>query len=551
MSNIEWLWLNNAEIDAEVLSLPERLSRHGYALMINRLETKKIQAAELCVNDVLTKTEKPNIIVIAPEHLVKSWYSAFLWDMGVEFKYLSVNDKTPELISPSISNLCMMTSESLIKSKGNSITAKTVKENQKFVWDLMVIDLPFSCKINTDAYINAIGIKADKLLINAPAPDDFGETCENLSTLVKHLLKRNEKKRREADFSADELKDSIIAGRNMEGNYTVKTISYKGENKTGAFLKETETILSNPENRTVIYCTAQNTVTLVKNALSEFYKDSKSICVYDSGVNEAEFISGEFKGESITEPQIIITNDLCGTMFINTEKITHIINYEYPENPAVLEQRYARGGRKAAKENPVFYLFCDEEYKTDGKILRESILSESIRMFCGHIPDKSLLFDIPDIEEHLTVLILDLKFVAGEAGKEKLQKLLPMLDLAYILKENEIDGERVFGEITEKIAVFRNKRVFLDENMVLHTADDLPEKPEKDIKANIPEIREALKAARKLTGKETDFKIIAEETSALSDNMKLAALIGIWKHCKYELKIPRTYQKFIELYNKV
>ncbi|MCL2693830.1 MAG: hypothetical protein FWE60_01850, partial [Oscillospiraceae bacterium] len=140
MSNMEWLWLSDAEeFDPSALSVPEKLAKHGYACILNRMETGKVQAAQLCVHDVLSKNENPNIAIICPERLIKSWYSSMLWDMGVEFKYFGVSPRSLNLYSDSMANYCLISAESVIKDGEKSVLFKA---GEGFIWDLMFVDLP-------------------------------------------------------------------------------------------------------------------------------------------------------------------------------------------------------------------------------------------------------------------------------------------------------------------------------------------------------------------------------------------------------------------------
>ncbi|MCL2693642.1 MAG: hypothetical protein FWE60_00890, partial [Oscillospiraceae bacterium] len=346
------------------------------------------------------------------------------------------------------------------------------------------------------------------------------------------------------------------------------------DGKLEAFLKEIVALLSDHENRIVVYCASKQTVDYVSKALWACNGGKRGICVYGQSDADSEYIYGELSDTAGSEePRIIVADDSAGVKFLNVEKVTHIINYEYPENPAVLEQRFTRGGRKAG--NPAFYIFCDEADRFDGRMLRNVVLSNIGLALGGAIPDKCLLFDIEGVEERLAALILELKYiidtskdakadaVAGfraefnapeadsaakmaEVAKGRLQKLIELFDLHGSFKAKEIDGEKLFIQLTEKAAAFKGKRVFLDEKGALKLAagDEPPKKAKPSEAAN------AAAVAKKLTGGEKDFSIIKSEIEKLSDSQKLSVLISIWKHYKYVKKLPKSYKSFIELYNK-
>jgi len=626
MSNVEWLWTSGIDFDSYATAVPEKLSKHNFAVMLNRMEEGKLQTAHLCIHDVLTAGKNPNIIIICPENLTGNWYYSLLWDMGLEFKFYGVYEKSLDLFSDTAMNLCIVSSDAL---QGNS-AVQTALLNSGIVWDLMIIDMPLSAlseNIALDSYTKNIKTKTKKLLINTPASDVFGAKYEKLSAVAKALMHNGKKN---ADHPVNLSDDgNAVAGRNMTGDYNVKTINYKidgalyakteriddtrsgiplysyggnifeeynlpersvylsneydkvqlkallaADAKLEAFLKEIVTLLSDSENRIVVYCTSGNTMNYVSKALWACNGGKKGICVYDSNSTDAEFVKGEFFGESAEEPNIIVADDSAGARFFNVEQITHIINYEYPENPVVLEQRLTRAGRKAMKNNsPAFYIFCDEDYKFDGRMLRKTVLSNIGGAFSG-VSDKSLLFDFENIEEHLIVLILDLKFIADNAkddivesfrveynapevktakdaaatAKKRLEKLVGIFGLNDVLKQGELDGEQLFMQISEKIEKFKGKKVSLDGKGVLHIsgANKSPAEPKE-----FPETKKAVDFAKKLTGKKEDFELIKNEIEKLQDAQKLSVLISVWKYFKYELKIPKSYKEFMKLYNSI
>ncbi|MCL2109340.1 MAG: hypothetical protein FWH20_08365 [Oscillospiraceae bacterium] len=629
MTNIEWLWFDtsgstdvqNGDPYSDELNFDgvlKKLTKHGYALMLNRMETGKIQAVRLAVHDALGRAENPKIVIICSEHLIKSWYSTLLWDMGVEFKYFGVFEKSANLFSDKMANLCLVSTESLMRDGDKSVLG-----DSKIIWDLMIIDMPIDDKTGLKTYSTAIKSKSERLLISASASAEYGAEYANITELVKTLLQRGKKDSAPGGFTVkfgDGQSDTpVIAGRNKAGDYNVKTIKYKLDNalmskarridgvsykfggnifeeyaldlrkayradeystkhlkalamadtKMKAFLAELNVVLEeNPENRVVVYCSASGTVNYLAKVLKARYGDKKTVCVYNI-MTDADYINSEFSCKSANEPHIIIADDRAGVRFLNIEKLTHIINYEYPENPAILEQRYTRGGRKAASgTGPEFSVFCDEDCKYDGRMLRKILLNNFSKAFCAGVADKSLLFNIEGIEEHLITLILDLKFISdnpkeagedfafeyglpenlqpkaiGEAAKNMLKKLGELFEIAEILDKKEIDGERLFTQLMQKTDEFKNKRVYLEGNKTLKLAKDPAANPPTAKKP--PEVEKAVAFAATLTGEAADYPRIVDETAKLSDSKRLSALMSVWKHYRYNMKSPRTYREFM------
>jgi hypothetical protein len=628
MNNVEWLWTSGINFDSHALSVPEKLSKHGYAVALNRMETGKTQTAGLCIHDALADKENPNIAIITPEHLARNWYFSLLWDMGLEFKYSGVFEKSLDLFSDAVANLCIVSAEKLADNPALSQAG-----GSGIIWDLIVVDMPLNEETDISEQLKSMKVKAKKLLINAPA-DRMDAKFEKLSALVKAVLQRGKKdKNAECVISLDEPDGNVAAGRNMGGDYNIKTINYKIDNsvtakteriddkrlgiplysyggnifeeynlkerktylsdeygktqlkdllaadgKLEAFLKEIVTLLADSENRIVVYCTSANTVKYVSKALWACNGGKKGICVYDrncSTVTDAEFVNGEFNSALTEEPNIIVADDKAGSRFLGVEKITHIINYEYPENPAVLEQRLTRTGRNPsnADKTPAFYIFCDDDYKFDGRMLRKTVLSNIGKAF-SRVPDKNLLFNIDGIEEHLIVLILDLKFIADNAkddmvesfrveynapevntakdaaatAEKRLKNIVEMFGLHEVMKQKEIDGERLFMEISEMVEKLRGNRVCLDEKGVMRVADKATPPTESK---NSAEMKEAAAFASKLTGKKEDLGLIKTAIEKLSYSQKLSVLVSAWKQYRFGLKIPKSYKEFIKLYNSV
>jgi len=629
MSNVEWLWINGIDLDSYTQAIPEKLKKHGYAISLNRMETGKLQTAQLCIHDVMLEKDNPNIVIVVPERQVNNWYCSLLWDMGVEFKYLGVFEKSLDLYSGAVSNCCIVSAEGIIRGGADSVLSQA--GDKGLIWDLMIFDLPLLDGAALQDYSKIIKTKTKKLLINTPDSENLGAKYEKLSAFVKALLHRNRKEDKGADYPIDLDRNNghVVAGRNMEAGYDIKTINYKIDNaliakteriddrrsgiplysyggnlfeeynleerkiylseeydkkelkellaadgKLEAFLKEIVTLLSEPENRIVVYCTSQNTANYVSKALWACNGGKKGICVYDRNAADIEYVTGELNGKASEEPQIIVADDTVGAKFLNIERITHIINYEYPENPAVLEQRLTRTGRKP--NNPAFYIFCDDDYKFDGRMLRKTVLSNFGGAFCK-IPDKSLLFNVENIEEHLIVLVLDLKYIcdfatdaivesfrveynapevktaadAAATAKKRLKNLVDMFGIHDVMEQKDVDGEWLFMQFTEKIEEFKGKRVCIDDKGVLCLASDKNGKDNKDkAEKNSAEVKNALAFAGKLTGTREDFTLIKSETEKLSHYLKLSALINLWKYYKFSMEISSSYKDFIGLYNK-
>jgi hypothetical protein len=194
MNNIEWLWANGTEFDTHAAGIPEKLSKHGYAVALNRMEAGKMQTAELCIHDVLASRENPNIAIICPKHLAPSWHFSLLWDMGLEFKYFGVFEKSLDVFSDVVANFCIVSEEALLSGSDFVLSQAG---GSGIVWDLMIVNIEAENADIISEQLKNTKAKTKKLLINADSGGDINDTkYEKLSALVKNVLQRNKKRQK-------------------------------------------------------------------------------------------------------------------------------------------------------------------------------------------------------------------------------------------------------------------------------------------------------------------------------------------------------------------
>ena len=168
--------------------------------------------------------------------------------------------------------------------------------------------------------------------------------------------------------------------------------------------------------------------------------------------------------------------------------ITHIISYELPDHPAVLQQRYKRRALVGGK-TPEFIFFCDTEGLFDGRVLKKALAGNLYKAFRRELPCENILLRIEGIEQILTDLLIDVKYIADYTGSvgssfdvisrfksdymipaernlttaartheyaaHKLSVLAAMLGVSALAEAKETDKAALLAAVTEKVNALR------------------------------------------------------------------------------------------------
>lgn len=647
MNDIEWISSSNIELNPHNLSVPDRVRRYGYAIVMDLLGSGKAEAAELCILDVLFDHETPRIGLFCPENLIQSWYAALYHDIGVEFKYFNQNECSMQTYSPDIASLYLISNEQLAQNVENCTINKMREDGA--LWDLVIIDASFSAEgVDTELYINNIINKTERMLIFAPVPSRYDGTCEGLLELVKKKLYRQEQVGMAEGFKVTPevftaKADSPVLGNYIAGGGKVVTLEYDidpqiaspskrlddartqslvykcGGNifeefslderrvylrseynedmvrtlktvdqKLALFLRELETVAANPENRIVIYCTAQQTLDYLYKVLKVYYP--RELLHTVSKAMDMSRVRSRFMAEEDPCPRIVLAGDTIGSRLICVERVTHVFNYEYPDSPILLESRFYRRGRRIDTP-PVFYLFSDKAYAFDGRVLRKVVLANLYRYFRREVPAKSILFSMEGIAEHITALLVDLKYIhdyTGEVGSSfdevnrfrqeynipespkltspsrtheytagMLEALYRMFGVREYLGVREVNREELHAAVSAKVQELTGRPAYYDEEMCLVPAEASPADGENvsdtpDIAGNRFVLGRNSARARlgELTTCPCGYPYLKNELEGLTDIMKMSVLFCTWRYYKTERGVKKSYAEFIALYNK-
>lgn len=215
-------------------------------------------------------------------------------------------------------------------------------------------------------------------------------------------------------FSSNtELSNKYKVFKKAKFNEEDLKVLYSIDSKILALLKQVDEILSgNNDDRIVIFCYNRSVVDYLKKVL--VYKYGKE---YVEGIHGNTYSVEERKNKiflldkndvELDSKKIVILSHNIGSVGINLSKFNHLINYQLPDTPADLEQRFGRIDRITNKKSPLtMYFFSDKNSKYDerafGRILIK-LWNEVLPM----LPSKNLLFLSNKTKKKSEDLVLDL-----------------------------------------------------------------------------------------------------------------------------------------------
>ena len=610
----------------------------------------KADKAQLCILDTAIKKEEPNILVICPDGNKESWYLSLLKGVGLDFKFVNAAHGAVTYFSAETSNLMLLDEKVLAEGEGSSF--EPIKKSG-ILWDLVIIDgSGAEDGMVPSLYTENFGMKTEKLLIFAPYPSEYTTPPDGLRDIVKALLSDSNKARSietyeidagvmeftmasplmncpREDSEADKVRIERYAfneadipqnlhiddqsGRYSNGgnvfeeyNLPEKSIYQKTvltrsdaetlkekDKKLAKFLEVIDGIMNSEDQTAIVYFKSEATINYIEKVLSAIYYDKTGSIMY---LEKAFFDVRGLKQWYETEPsrrvKVILANDRLSEYIGIYDPITHIINYELPDNPVELQQRYMRRGVSAAASRPEFIIFLDDNKLFDSRILGKALIGNLYKAFRINVPSENILFSIEGIEEMLTDMLVDIKYVSDYTGavgssfdiiskfrqeynipsarnlttaartheysKRKLETLAKALGVADMISDKEIDKAAMTAKITEKVREIRSGYAYFDKDMTVKViprgtarnsefkqfAGYLDGNP---FNLGLSNARDELKKA--VAGK-NEFGYIKDAIIQISDTLKSAVLYNIWIYWHKTLGIGGSYAEFIKAYNE-
>ncbi len=650
-NEIKWITANSLNLNPFYFSVPEKLDKFGYCIDFSGYGEGKLDKAQLSIFDIAHKKEKPNILIICPAGSKQSWYSALLIGLGLDFKFINGGRDTILFFAPEMSNLLIM-DEEVLKDGENCIYADIKKSGT--VWDLMIIDASGSLDgIDPSVYTENIGMKTDKLLMFAPYASEYTESPDGIKSVVKEILGSSAMADGIDSYAIDEsvmsfTMDSPFVNypKEGEGNNKVTTVKYAFEEKDipqnlhieelqsgeryshggnifeeynleerkiylkpvytrseaeilknkdkklEKFLGIIDGILNSEDKLALVYFESEATVSYIEKILSAIYFDKlDNMAYYYKTRFDIRRLKQIYEAVSEQPLRVILTTDRLGEASGIIGKVTHIINYELPDNPVILHQRYMRRGT-ISEGTPEFIIFRDENGLFDSRILDKALAGNLYKAFRRNIPSENILMYVDGLEDILADMLCDIKYIAdytGEVGssfdvisrfkneynipssrnlttaartheysKRKLDVLASVLGVKKLVEEKTINKAALSEAISAKVKEIREGYAYFDENMNVHTvprnaahtaefkefASYLDGNP---INLGLTAAKESLKSS---VGENNSFGQIKDAIAEVSDTLKPAVLYNAWYYWHKTLGIGGSYDKFIEAYNK-
>ncbi len=512
MSNIKWMPLAGLDLSAANIAAAEKLRKFGFAVDCSEFGAGKFTKAGLCVYDVLTQQENPNILIVTRPGEMYSWYKVLVTSIGADFKIVTGAPNALLFMNTLGAGLYIISRDALF---GENVLKKKIGKD--FLWNLIVIDEEQNLHVpDYPKYESNIIWKSERLLIEAPVPSKGPQDKIALASLVKSVLSNNElsEKIDDVEFKSGCARLNIdspvmryfdvnVYKSNSPRNVVIEEYSFdegvmqnlrrRVELRSGLpsyryggnVFEDYDCEKFDTERR--IYVKRVFTASDVAN-LRKFDKKldcllkvcdrvlakSGRIMIYCCDKNTSEYLhksltavyktevhaarGGLFREEDVTgfltaadeksQPKILVGTDDLGTVGEGYDGITCIINYELPMSPLLLERRMTRHSTSGKTE---FVIFRDTNNLFDSVILDKTLFIQADRAFCGDLPTRNILFDIKDRGRSLNNLISDLKYIRNIARQEdNCLDLIKRVKGEYALPQAEmISSSKQLAEFAE------------------------------------------------------------------------------------------------------
>lgn len=645
-NDIKWIPVNNLRPEPLRVALSEKLEKFGWCVDFSGFGEGKAEKAQLCIFDVLSRKEKPNVLIISPSGFAQNWYNVLLMGLGVDFKLVSGAKNAVAFFAKELSNLFIV-SEDVLAGNGQSVFEEMQKSG--IVWDLMIVDASGSTEgVDASLYIEKIGMKAEELLIFAPYPALYTESPAPVNDIVKALLNKDAQGISEispklSEFTLDtpylncptdtssakvnvvhyafdpkiipdnlKMADQQTGSRYINGgnvfeeyNLDARKIylrpSYtraeaevlkNTDQKLGAFMKVIDPVINGESGTAIVYFSSDVTLNYVEKILSAVYYDkTANIMVCTKNLFDVRRLKQWYEAVPEQKISVVLAKDSLDETIGLYSPVTHIINYELPDNPAVLQERYMRRGLLGGND-PEFILFEDDNGCFDSRILKKTLVGNLYKAFRRDLPTDNILFRIDGVDKMIADMLTDIKYISDYTGavgssfdvisrfkneynipvernlttaartheysKNKLSLLASAFGVSGLLGEKDVDGEALLSAVSAKLNEIRGGFTAFDEKMSLVTIKSGSVYNEELKKftsrlAGCPYYAGLERAKEKLNemvGGSNRFPYMKGETAELSDIMTACVMYNAWLYWHKEHFVGGSYAEFIKAYNE-
>ena len=537
--DIKGILLDKLPLNEMNTAFMRKLEQFGCVISMDEQGNDKYGKAQLALVKVMSEKKNPSVMVITKPKLMYAWYKAFITGIGADFKFITSDERSINHFAKGLANLYITNDEA-----GANPIFERIRE-AGLVWDMVIIDGALSSGgINTDGILEGFDFKTQLLAVFAPYIKAERDAAERLSEFPKKFLADAAK----ADYFKEHHPDESIVnftlstpfmryyGRENLAPPKIKTVKYtvaddilkeraklsrapvyssggnifeeltldmrkvyiaehyddervnllrEYDSKLNAYLTEVEKLLEDPDSRIITYFSSEKTLEYIYKILSSSLVGlGKVLYVRKSGLYGIDDTLRCFKASTENNIRIVLSLDNQDEECDAVEKITHVVNYELPDNPLTLHRRYKQGGY-GGFEDLEFIIFRDETDQFDGRILCGSLALNFCDGFSYDIPGRNIYLFVDGLEKMLAEMICELEDI-DKISDAELSKLIAKynlqttpdrakLALSYgrdsVKMAFDISGEgtkaKIADIIAKKLAVFRESCCYLDLGGVL------------------------------------------------------------------------------------
>ena len=646
MSNFKWMPLACLNLSAANLAAAEKLRRFGFVVDCSEFGSDKYTKASLGIYDVLAKKETPNILIISNSSGIYNWYRVMVTGIGADFKIITGAADPLVYFNEDSTSLYLISSETLfsdnvLKKKLNKNFLwdliiideemnvnvpdyKKYRENISWSAERLMINAPFPAKTDADrtelvelvkSVMNSgeMAESAGDIEFNASAARMNEESAvmryfdsavysggaARSVSFVEYGFEEEtiQNLRRRVDLRSGlpvyRFGGNVFEGFDCEKFEKEKKIYVKPffarsdvedlrafDKKLDALLKVCDDVMGGSESRMMIYCCDKETLNYLNKVLSCLYGTEVRVA-REELIRNDEIVRKLSVNDTANLPRIIIGTDDLGTVGDGIENITCVVNYELPLSPVLLERRMTRHGT-ANEAGRKFIIFRDTNKMFDSCVLDKVLYLQLENAFCGDLPARNILLDVPEKASCVNGLIADLKYTRDYAKQvDNCLDLIKKVKCEYTVPESEhVSNNKQLVDFAEQMLARMYKLLGLSEQssesdiagvieqfggLCVIDSGTLTQAPYRDQMAasfsddgytNLPFAMEAVKGLADAKAeideyhKSENFHLkIKQEISELEDCIQYPVLYGIWKYRAKEQDSDRSFKDYIKIYN--
>lgn len=642
-NSVKWIPLEGMELTAADLAPAEKLRKFGFSLVCCSFGSGKLTKAGLCIYDVLAEKETPNILVVTSAREIYGWYRILMTGIGADFKVINGAANEIVFFTGDSSNLYLCPPAAL--DAANGLKTKVPADFQWdliIVDDEQSLSAPDCRKLS-----ERIPWKSERLLMFTQFPAQNGEERAALSEFVKSTLaeEANASCADGLDFTVNGVPlgydtplllagdkhicsgalnvetadygfdDAFLAGlrrrsdirtglpsykyggnifedydvEDMKGLYQKSTYTPSDvaelravDKKLDCFLNLADKVASDENSRAMIYCCDRNTVDYLRKVLSAMYSESRVKTARSELFSNKDILRKLQVDDSTVYPKFVIAMDDIGAVGDGLDRITDVFSYELPDSAVLLERRVTRHGT-AHEADRRFVFFRDSNKLFDSRMLGKVLYASLPNAFCGDIPARNVLLDIPEKGEYIAELVADLRYAESYASEvDSCYDLIKKVKADYeLLGAGNLSNARHLAEFAGKLlaSVCRFYGIEKDSSPeeiaaaadklsgLCQAADgalsavpaDMVEKISKSLDADpaaqpfgeeaIAGLEQAKQRVNELHSGSHYHLMIKNDIQSLNDCIQYPVLYNIWKYRVREQDSVRSFRDFIRIYN--